>query len=343
MNKKRIYIVIGCDTDPDRVNFLPNVPTETLGWSGMLEGIPLTKEKVEDIKDSQGNSPVFSWCLRADHQIKEYYGNYNSILELHKPFFLELENSGDEIAWHPHFFKFDEQTQKWYQEFKNIKWQKSMLKNAHAEFLSTFPGRAKSVRMGWDYHNNDTFSTLNDLGVDIDFSGIPSLFIHPKNDSIKSVNFFDWSLSPNHPYYPATSDYRREAVGDERTFKMLEAPNFISQSLLWSLISGLVFAKKMKDVSQIFRALKKPVYWIGITGKTNLFAPIVNQIEGDLKKKDNIFFITYFHPDELIENNSSLYSLQYLYDNLKLLKAKANQLGADIHFIKASEIKTKFM
>ena len=146
---KTVYIVIGCDTDPDRKSFFADLPEDSLSWRGMLEGIPLMKKKVSEIKDSHGNKPLFSWCLRVDHQIKEYYGKYNHILETYKSFFEELEKDGDELAWHPHFFKYDPVKNDWYQEFKDVDWQVKMLQEAHADYMSVFPGRAKSVRMGF--------------------------------------------------------------------------------------------------------------------------------------------------------------------------------------------------
>ena len=59
-------------------------------------------------------------------------------------------------------------------------------------------------------------------------------------------------------------------------------------------------------------------------------------------KKNKIFFVTYFHPDELISNNSSLYSLQNMSDNLTTLIKTAHDSGAEIKYIKASDIPNKF-
>ena len=201
--------------------------------------------------------------------------------------------------------------------------------------------RVGQNRSGWDFHNNNTFATLEKLGVEVDFSGIPGLYIKPKHDDIKSVNFFDWSLSPNNPYFATTSDYRRPANESEEARKMLEAPNFVSKSMIWSLISGLVFAKKMKDYKQIFRAIKRPVYWICITGKNNLFRPLVKQVAKELKQMDKIFFVTYFHPDELLPNRTSLYDLDFMLENLNMLMTSVKDTGANIEFIRASEIQNK--
>lgn len=336
---KTVYIIIGCDTDPDRVAFLDNLPEDTLSWRGMLEGIPYTKENLKDLLDADGHPPVFSWCLRVDEQVKKVHGDYDYILKTHRDFLLGLEEAGDELSWHPHFFKFDETTKKWYQEFRDQAWQTDMLKKAYAAYQNVLPGRARSVRMGWDYHNNNTFATLQELGVEVDFSGIPGLCIKPKNENVRSVNFFDWSLSPNRPYYPAKSDYRIEAQGNEEAFTLLESPNYVSKSFIWGMISGLVLAKKMKNISQVFRALANPTYWITITGTNKYFTPLAKQLARDLNRLDKIFFVTYFHPDELIKNNNPLYSFENLRENLKTLLTVADQKGAKVKFIKASDIK----
>jgi len=337
--EKSIYVVIGCDSDPDRANLIDNLPANTLSWRGVLEGIPKAKERLQQIHDSDGRMPVFTWCLRVDYQIKRFYGAYNYFLKEHKDFLLDLEKDGDELGWHPHFWNYDEALDLWYQDCFNIEWQVQMLKEAHAAYHEVFPGRARSVRMGWDYHNNHTFGTLQELGVEVDFSGLPGLQIQPKNERIRSANFFDWSLSPNRPYYPARADYRREAKQGEPAFSLLESPSFVSKSFVWGMISGLVLAKKMRDPMLFLRSLRRPTYWINITGKPSYFKPLIAQVERTLRATNKIIFVTYFHPDELIDNNSPLYSLDYMEDNIRLLVETAKRSGANTKFIRAGEIK----
>ena len=135
--------------------------------------------------------------------LKQRQNSYDYIIKTHKDFFLELERDGDELSWHPHFWKYDKQLSIWYQECYDVPWQTNMLREAHASYQNILPGRAKSVRMGWDFHNNETIGTLEELGVEVDFSGIPGLKLDPKNRDHRATNFFDWYLSPNKPYYPS--------------------------------------------------------------------------------------------------------------------------------------------
>jgi hypothetical protein len=336
--EKKLYIIIGCDTDPDRTGFLEGLPVDTLSWRGMLEGAPLLKEKLRELHDSNNREPIISWCLRVDYQIKKYYGAYSSIIEKHKEFLLNLESSGDELAWHPHFWKDDGATGAWYQECHDVPWQVEMLQNAYADYQSILPGRAKSVRMGWDYHNNETLAILKELGVDVDFSAIPGMKIDPSQDHLAAFNTYDWYYAPNRPYYPSKADYRKEAPNSDQSINLLEAPNFVSTSRVWGLLRGLVMTKKMRDVRQLLYALQRPSYWINITGKPKFARPVFSELGKRIANNERTFFVSYFHPDELLENKNPLYSLEYMYQNMAGLLELADKRNVEPIFIPASDI-----
>ncbi|MEA3296716.1 MAG: hypothetical protein U9R56_02495 [candidate division Zixibacteria bacterium] len=336
---KTLYVVIACDTDPDRGYFVKDLPTDKLSWRGMLEGIPRAKDRLANLIDSEGCSPRFTWLLRVDDQIKRLMGAYNQVLKTNCDFLESLEQSGDELGWHPHFWRLDENNLRWYQECRDMDWQVGMLTKAHAAFSEVLPERTKTVRMGWTYHNNRTMAALDDLGVAVDVSGIPGLRIHPKKGKPVVSNFFDWSVTPSRPYYPSIVDYRREALETESSLSLLEAPNCVAKSIIWGMVSGLALARKMKDIRQIGYALFKPRFMSTITGKPMLFKPILAQVEKNLIDNDNFIYITPLHPDELIENIHPVYSLENMETNLKSLLEVADSLSAGVKYIKACEIK----
>jgi hypothetical protein len=226
MPGKKLFIVIGCDTDPDRQDFIENISGDKLSWRGMTEGIPETKSAVSDITDSNGKSPVFTWLMRADEQIKIIYGDYNSVLEENKIFIRELESSGDEIGWHPHFYRYNQKQKLWYQELNDIDWQCEVLESAYNLFHKSIPGRPVSVRTGWIYHNNSTLKKLDQLGIKIDFSAAPGLKTNPPKNKSFPYNIYDWFITGREPYYPSVNDYRRAARKGESSLTILEAPNF---------------------------------------------------------------------------------------------------------------------
>lgn len=340
--KKTVYIIIGCDVDPDRDYFVKNTPSGSLGWRGMLEGIPRTKDKLQKLTDNNGNPPVFTWNLRVDDQTKRIYGTYSHILSTHIDFLLELEKSGDELAWHPHFWCFDENAKVWYQNYQDTDWQVEMLASAYDAYQEVLPGRAKTVRTGWSYHNNRTMATLDKLGVQVDTSAIPGLRILPRKKQVRLSNFYDWYISPHRPFHPSAVDYRRGAKEGESSYTLLEVPNSVSHSPLWGMLSGLVLAKKMKDPRQVGYALARPAFMSTITGKPALFKPMLAQIKRSLKNNDRVIYSSPLHPDELIENIHPVYSLENMEWNLKSILELAESLEAGVVYTQACQAKKYF-
>ena len=97
-------------------------------------------------------------------------------------------------------------------------------------------------------------------------------------------------------------------------------------------------ARKMRDWGQLRRAITRPSYWIGISGKPVLFAPLVKQVQTAFRKQDKVFFVTYFHPDELLKTDVVLYALQYVVDNVISLTGACRKNGVSVRFIRAVDI-----
>lgn len=333
---KTIFVVIACDTDPDRSYFLPDISSDKLSWRGMLEGIPQAKERFSRLVDTDNNNPRFTWLLRADSQIQHYYGDYNHILSAYYEFFLSLEKDGDELGWHPHFWKYDSARNSWSQNYDDLNWQTKMLNDVYKSYQEILPDRGKSVRMGWTYHNNRTMAKLDEIGINVDLSAIPGFKIEP-NPKYSCANYFDWEITPRNPYYPSSLDFRRPAVSEEKVLSILEVPNYVSASLTWGIFGGVILAKKMRDISQVKRAFIRRSFMSTITGKPFLFKPMLNQIKQDLKRLDRVFYVTPLHPDELISNIHPIYSLENMENNLRSILRIGQTVGADVKFIRASD------
>ncbi len=336
---KRLFIIIGCDVDPDRESFVGKIPANTLTWRGMLEGITRGKSRLSQLLDSDGKPPVFSWALRVDHQVARLSGSYQAILETNKGFLLGLQHSGDELCWHPHFWRYDDRIGQWYQEFWDEDFHVSMLKEAHAAFRSVFPGLPTTVRTGWSFHSNLTFAILEELGIQVEHVCIPGLKVLPKNDTVRSSNFYDWSISPDHPYYPARADYRREAQPGENAFKILVVPTMVSRSFFWGMGSAIQLTRKMKDPSQLMHPFQRPTHVINVTGKVNWYAPVLKRAEKLLASQDTLIYNCYLHADELIENQHPFYSLENMEINLQRIVDMGKRAGAQVKFIRACDVK----
>jgi hypothetical protein len=337
---RTVYVVISCDVDPDRERFLDGVPPGGLTWRGVTEGIPAVKSAVRGLTDTTGREPVFTWFLRADEQIRQLQGQYGWFARSHASLLRSLQESGDELGWHPHFWRRDAENGTWFQEVEDLDWQVDMLHKAHSDLATCFPGALKSVRMGWSYHNNGTYGALEGLGIAVDLSAIPGFRTLTTNPPARAENLFDWHSTPRAPYRPSQADYRRPAQGGERSHRLLEVPSFVSTAILWGLVGGLQLARKTGDVAQLWYAVRRPTYNINVTARPAFFAPLVAQLRRVLRRIESgpLVFETHFHADELVPNRSALYNLESVRTNLAALLRACHEAHTPLEFVQACRI-----
>jgi hypothetical protein len=339
---RTVYVVISCDVDPDRVRLLDGVPPGGLTWRGVSDGIPALKDAVRGLTDAGGREPVFTWFLRADEQIRHVHGAYEWFVRSHPSLLRSLQESGDELGWHPHFWRLDPQTGHWFQEVEDVAWQLDMLRGAHRALATALPAPLQSVRMGWSYHNNDTFEALESLGIAVDLSAIPGLRTFIRKPPIRAENLFDWRETPREPYRPSRADHRRPPRGAEPARRLLEVPCFVASSVPWGLVASVQLARKTGTLAPLWDAVRKPTYCINVTAHPALFAPLVAHLGKVLRRPGAgpLVFETHFHADELVPNRSALYDLQSVRPNIRALVRVCHEAGAPLEFVPACRIPT---
>jgi len=337
---RTVYIVISCDADPDREGFLDGVPHDTLAWRGLTEGIPAVKNLLHGLTDSAGREPTFTWLLRADEQVRALEGEYAWVVRTHTSLLHALQQSGDELGWHPHFWRRETPQGPWFQELEDVDWQVEMLHQAHRDLATCFPGAPKSVRMGWAYHNNRTYAALEALGVTVDLSALPGYRTLTRQAPTRSENLFDWYATPRVPFRPSRADYRRPVRGGETSCRLLEVPSFVSGSIFWGLVSGLQLARKTGTVGQLWNAIRRPTYCINVTARPVFFAPLVAQLRTALRRPGGgpLVFATQFHADELLPNRSHLYDLRGVRTNIEALVRACAAARTPVRFVPACHI-----
>jgi hypothetical protein len=287
---------------------------------------------------------VITWLIRADEQVRALEGHYGWFARTHEPLLRSLRSSGDELGWHPHFWRRDHGTTSWYQEIEDIDWQVEMLHQAYRDLVTCLPGPPTSARMGWAYLNNRACRTLEDLGITVEFSAIPGYRTLTARASVRSENLFDWYRSPRSPFRPSHADYRRPAEGPETPSRLLEAPSFVSTSLLWALLGGVQLARKTGDPGQLWQAVRRPTYCINVTARPHLFAPLAAELRTWLRRPDGtgreqpLVFVTQFHADELVPNRSRLYGIGSVRANLEAVVRVCHEAQAPLEFVPASRL-----
>ena len=340
--QRAVYVVIGCDTDPDRQDVLDGVPapSEALTWRGMTEGIPALKQLLAGVRDSAGREPVFTWLLRADEQIRVMHGDYAWVARSHQGFLKALQQTGDELGWHPHFWRRESTRGPWFQEVADVDWQVDMLRQAHGALAAVLPNRTplRSVRMGWVYHNNRTYAALEELGITIDFSAIPGFRTFRGAPPERGNNLYDWYASPRSPFRPSAADYRRPARGTEATSSVLEVPYFVATSAVWGLIAGVQMALKTRGLGPVWDAVRRPTYCINLPARPRYFAPLIAELRRALQGDGPIVFATGFHPDELLPNRTALYDPASVRTNLQALLDACHEAGCPVEFTQAGRL-----
>lgn len=340
-----LYVVIGCDCDPDRpqyggVRYDSRAP---LRWRGVRDGIRLAREMADEIEDDFGNKPQITWCVRSDLQMHEIYGDcawpYGEFSDLWQ----NLSEQGDEIAWHPHLWRWSDEHGCWYQEIEDEGWMRDCLYEGY-EALSTRVGHPPTTsRMGWEFHNNLTMRQIDELGIKVDFSAVPGRFTSGHADKWGSMFncYVDWRNTPEKPYRPSESDYRREAQAGERSLRLTEVPMSTFQSRLLNIGAHLRRAAEAKDWRKLKELLtvsnpSTPCLKAYITIHPYIFSRLAAAKINEAKEDGHALLVTAFHADEMLGTRVGsvhLYYIKHLEDNLKWLQRLTAQHGLHLKFM----------
>jgi len=186
----RVYLAITADIDNDGVA-LENERTR-LSWRS-LDQLAMLAEIIRNYR-----FPT-TWFVRADPQLKDYYGSASYLLEEHRALWREFAACGDEIGWHPHLYA--RRADGGYEPERNDERLTIALRRTYSD-LTRDGCTFASVRIGEAMGSNAIMQTLAELGLRVDSSAIPG---RVRDDSARR---FDWGSTPNRPYWPSIADYR---------------------------------------------------------------------------------------------------------------------------------------
>lgn len=338
MDTNPLYVVIGCDVDPDRPGYggtLYNAGRKKQVWNG-IQCIPTLKNALDPVKDSNGRNVAITWLLRCDEQMNITEGSHSYLLNAFTELWKQCENSGDEIGWHPHFWRLDNNQTTWVQEIHDIEFQRSVLREGFEAFTEAWNKPPKSVRMGWDYHNNETLCMLSELGVHIDFSALP----YQRNED--SLGYYDWSRTATHPYFPSANDFQQQGTKED-ALSIVELPVGILQSKWVDAVFQLWMAVKRKSVARLWRLVRNNNLPSNPRTMTICAPPFLfNAMTRDILRRKEDWFVTYFHPDELLPDkgaflNNMGYRLENFVKNIRYLCAQAERNNRKVIFMTSFE------
>lgn len=300
---KTAWIVVACDCDPDSParGGVPYDSRTPFGWRGIQEGIPRLVDIADEVAARTGVSPRFTWCVRADAQIEEVYGEAAWALREFSGLWKQLATRGDEIGWHPHVWRWDGRKGCWYQEIQDEAWIKACLRSGF-EAMEKAGTRPYTTRMGWEFHNNLTMQTLDALGIRFDLSAVPGSY-QPGEEGDGSCfhKFWDWRGTPCGPYHPSRLDYRRPAQDDHESLRIWEIPRRAGVPGTWRFMGRARKAvERLRSLGRSPGTSSAPMHACCMTLNPAIFRSFTAEWLRDARTEEQCLLVVSFHADELL-------------------------------------------
>jgi hypothetical protein len=160
---------------------------------------------------SDKKSCPVTWFVRADAQVKDFFGSTTALLDTLPDFWTDVQKSGGEIGWHPHFYSEADGIWLPIRDAKKIRLEAWRIWDE----IASSDWKPTICRMGESVGSNDLMQLLDSIGMAADLSALP----RRKRDDIDRS--FDWTTTPQSPYHPGFSDYR---ISGNNPLSILEIP-----------------------------------------------------------------------------------------------------------------------
>ncbi len=286
----KLYLALTVDVDPDNFDCSIFGSSRGLSWQGVEQGLEPLLEGLNHIKDGQDAVPKYTWFVRCDNEIKSHHGEFTYLFAKYAEFWRERETSADEIAWHPHVNSLEQLRE-------------SFL--ALSQLGKTF----KTVRVGKAHNSNAFMSELEVMGFTADSSALPERL---RQDGDWD---FDWTGTPQKPYYPTKADYR---IPGAKSLDILEVPMTMLDT-------------KVDYDQEIVRRYFNLSYR----------HEIVNKSIAELVKTRDLL-LTNLHPSELLSPGGThpllSFDIKTVVKNLEFVLEQAQQQGRSVEFVTLADI-----
>lgn len=340
-----VATVIGCDTDPIMSSLHDK---KGISWEKAISNIFHLKEMFEQINLEDMSQPRITWLLRSDTQMKIVYGDYAYPVKHFFDFWKNLQNQGDEIGWHPHFWNWSERRKCWYPVLNNMKWIENCLNRGYSAICQYF--KPMSVRVGFDFQTNYTMRKLADLGILVDFSALPGLKVIGFSISDPPC-YYDWEITSPEFYFPSTTDYRRKAEKGENCLKILEMPISLVRVPIYRAIAKYLYHNGMLNLKMGFCGLKIPFKCqqqepILMARHSRLLRlAIVKKFRIAQQKDCTTYLVSYFHPEDLgnIRAPEGIRSLSNFKKNLLFILKTSKKYDMPVKFLTATEAAKEYI
>ena len=175
-------------------------------WRGVLETMESLDRWRPALQDATGEAVRFSWFWRADPQVEEVYGTAGWGLSRYKDLLDATLLRGDAHGIHPHFWRRDDPSSAWIEDFRDPRWVEHCVRVAFAAFEAQVGSPPLVNRCGDRRMDSRTARLLGRLGIRADLSVEPGV---PSDCLETNVARPDYTAATSRPYRPAANDFNR--------------------------------------------------------------------------------------------------------------------------------------
>lgn len=335
MGAQWIIAILCVDADPDRPEYggMRYDCRGKLTWKKLPELADKVTALRESILERFGVKLRVTWFIRSDSQISEIHGDAGWSIKEFWDMWKGLSRAGDELAWHPHAWRWSDVTRCWYNEIADTAYILDSYDVGFRAFREGLGHSPASCRVGINFHNNDTMAKLDALGVKVDLSGHPSLKLYYARPEVGGPvqEGFDWSRTAPEPYHPAKDDYQRPS--ENGSLNILEVPitTWRKTPSSFDFWKGLLPLKTHGGVGYARPALKGwfiPSVW----GVHHRFRLGISDVLRRAKKGGIAHYASSMHPDDI--SNANYLRLR---GNLEYLIRIAEENHIDLEFASATQ------
>ena len=205
---QKIPIIMCIDVEPDGFFIDRTKPLPWKGYEGAHRYFNQLRSKLEAVTDS----PVhFTWSYRLDPQVAETYGSPDWPITNYPKFVEEFLGEGDEIALHPHAYRWEKKTNNWVEDLGNQEWVNHCVEMGFHCYKRLFHRTCESFRFGAYWINIETINLAEKLGAQFDLTVEPGFKL---TKSVFPKNYYNGCLPnydhcPKTPYRPSRFDFTK--------------------------------------------------------------------------------------------------------------------------------------
>ena len=207
----RIPIIMCIDVEPDGF-FIDRI--KPLPWNGYEGAHRYFSELRKRIEETTGSPAHYTWCYRLDPQVAETYGSAEWPITHYSKFTEDFIKNGDEMALHPHAYRWIEKKQNWVEDLGNQEWVNHCLEMGFDAYRRLFNRTCESFRFGAYWISTETINCAERLGAAFDLTVEPYFKMKKRffAAELYSAPLPDYDHVPREPYRPSRADFTRPDV-----------------------------------------------------------------------------------------------------------------------------------